>query len=108
MSAGVAAITSAIPELLPWRVTMALGFVVLVTVANLRGVKEASTVFAAPTYLFIATIFTMLVVGFFRCADGVCPQAISAGLELEARGRRGHPLPAVAGVRLGVDGADGG
>ncbi len=43
VSAGVAAITSAVPELLPWRVTMALGFVVLVTIANLRGVKEAST-----------------------------------------------------------------
>ncbi len=84
VSAGVAAITSAVPELLPWRVTLALVFVALVTIANLRGVKEASTLFAAPTYLFITTVFTVLIVGFLRCADGVCPQAISSGLELEA------------------------
>ncbi len=64
--------------------TLALGFVVLVTIANLRGVKEASTLFAAPTYLFISTVFTMLIVGFLRCADGVCPDAISSGSEIEA------------------------
>ena len=63
---------------------MALGFVVMVTIANLRGVKEASTVFAAPTYLFIGTVFTMLIVGFARCADGVCPDAISSGSDIEA------------------------
>jgi amino acid transporter len=84
VSAGVAAITSAVPELLPWRVSIALLFVVLVTIANLRGVKEASLLFAAPTYLFVATVFTVLVVGFIRCADGTCPDAISSGLEIEA------------------------
>ena len=46
--------------------------------------KEASTGFAAPTYLFIGTVFTMLIVGFVRCADGVCPDAISSGSDIEA------------------------
>jgi amino acid transporter len=83
VAAGVAAITSAAPALLPYRVVMALGFVVLLTVANLRGVKEASTLFALPTYLFVATVGTMLVVGFAKCLDGQCPSAISSGANLE-------------------------
>ena len=84
VAAGVAAITSAAPGLIPWRVAIALGFVALLTIANLRGVKEASTLFALPTYLFVATVGTMLVVGFAKCLDGVCPTAISAGADLEA------------------------
>jgi amino acid transporter len=84
VAAGVAAITSAAPGLSPWRVAMALGFVVLLTVANLRGVKEASRLFAAPTYLFIVMVGLMLVVGFVQCLDGVCPTAVSSGLEIEA------------------------
>ncbi|HEX6147917.1 MAG TPA: APC family permease [Acidimicrobiia bacterium] len=84
VAAGVAAITSAAPNLIPWRVEIALGFVVLLTIANLRGVKEASTLFAAPTYLFVATVGTMLVTGFIQCLDGECPSAISSGVDLEA------------------------
>lgn len=83
ISAGVAAITSAVPETIPWRVPIAIGFVVLLTVANLRGVKEASRVFAVPTYLFILTVLSMLIVGFTRCALDACPAAISAGHPIE-------------------------
>lgn len=83
VAAGVAAITSAAPGLLPWRVWMALGFVVLLTIANLRGVREASTLFAAPTYLFVITVGIMLVIGFIECLDGVCPTAVSSGLIIQ-------------------------
>ncbi|MDR7442280.1 MAG: amino acid permease, partial [Armatimonadota bacterium] len=48
ISAGVAAITSALPELYPHRVELALGFIALITVANLRGVRESGTIFAIP------------------------------------------------------------
>jgi amino acid transporter len=84
VAAGVAAITSAAPALLPWRVELAVGFVVLLTAANLRGVKEASTIFAIPTYMFVATVFAMLVTGLVGCLDGACPRAVSAGTHLEA------------------------
>ena len=84
VAAGVAAITSAAPALIPWRLPIALGFVALLTIANLRGVKEASTLFALPTYLFVATVGVTLVVGFAKCLDGVCPTAISSGADLEA------------------------
>ena len=83
MAAGVAAVTSAVPDLLPYRVPLAIGFVALVTIANLRGAKESSNLFAVPTYAFVATVFTMLIVGFVECADGDCPQAASSGADIE-------------------------
>jgi len=79
VAAGTAAITSAAPGMIGWRVELALGFVIILTIANLRGVKEASTIFAIPTYLFVATVAMMLVAGFAGCLDGECPRAISAG-----------------------------
>ena len=83
-AAGIAAITSAYPRLLEWRVELALVCVLLLTIANLRGTRESSRLFALPTYAFVATVFTMLAVGFLKCADGVCPRAVSAGVELES------------------------
>ncbi len=84
VAAGVAAITSAAPGLLDFGVVLALGFVTLLTLANLRGVKEASTLFAVPTYVFVATVFVMLIAGFIQCADGVCPVPVSSGVPIEA------------------------
>ncbi len=83
VSAGTAAITSALPELLPYRVLISIFFVVLISVANLRGTKESSTVFAFPTYVFVVTVFVMLGVGLIECLDGQCPTALSAGLEID-------------------------
>src|SRR5215218_9238115 len=61
--AGVAAITSAVPSLAPHAVQLALGFVALLTVMNLRGVKEAGRAFAVPTYGFVLCVFVMLAAG---------------------------------------------
>src|SRR5690349_10213869 len=47
--AGVIAITSAVPSLLPYKVPISLFFVVFITVANLRGVRESGILFAVPT-----------------------------------------------------------
>jgi amino acid transporter len=74
VSAGVLAISSAFPEVAEHAVAMSLGFVVLVTLVNLRGVKEAGTLFAIPTYAFVASIFALIVIGLVRCAGG-CPTA---------------------------------
>ena len=71
--AGVFAIISAVPGLQPVKVELAVGFVVLITLMNLRGVRESGTLFAVPTYAFIASIFTLLVVGLAKCAFGGCP-----------------------------------
>jgi amino acid transporter len=85
--AGVIAITSAIPALLPYKVTLSIVFVLFITVANLRGVRESGILFAIPTYGFILAIFAMVLVGLWKCAGG-CPHAaipnpISAGEEVE-------------------------
>src|SRR5512132_3167569 len=70
--AGVFALTSAVTELLPFRIELSIGFVLLITLANLRGVRESGTLFAFPTYAFIASIITMIGVGLLRCIGG-CP-----------------------------------
>jgi amino acid transporter len=70
VSAGVAAITSAFPELSRYRVGMCLGFIALMTVANLRGLKESGMVFAPPTYIYITILFAMIILGLFRYYTG--------------------------------------
>jgi amino acid transporter len=57
--AGTAAITSAVPEAAPHTVAIAVGLVVLLTVVNLRGLRETGTAFAAPTYGFVVVVFVM-------------------------------------------------
>lgn len=74
VSAGVAALTSAFPELLPLRIILALAIVVFVTVMNLRGVKESGTFFAIPTYAFIVGVFTLIGIGLFRVLTGAIPE----------------------------------
>jgi amino acid transporter len=70
VAAGTAAITSAAPELYPYRVEISVGFVVLITLINLRGIKESSTIFALPTYLFIFSLTSVILLGLFRIALG--------------------------------------
>lgn len=70
ISAGTAAITSAFPALFPWTVEIALGFVALMTLLNLRGIREAGGVFAIPTYAFILTLGLLIVLGFVGLSLG--------------------------------------
>jgi amino acid transporter len=70
MSAAVAAITSAWHWLDPWRVELAIILIVIVTIANLRGVKESGAIFAVPTYVFILGMFTMIGVGMWKLFTG--------------------------------------
>jgi amino acid transporter len=72
--AGVFALTSAANSLLPYKVEFSIGFVLLIMLANLRGVRESGTIFAFPTYAFIVSMVAMLVVGLARCLGG-CPAA---------------------------------
>lgn len=70
ISSGVAQIVSAFPTLLPFRVEMALLVILVMTVINLRGVKESGAVFAVPTYFFLGTMLLTLVVGLYRYFTG--------------------------------------
>jgi len=79
ISAGVGALVSAIPSLLPHTLAMCLGILLLITIVNLRGVKEAGGVFMIPTYLFLGTLLITILIGVFK--------ALTSG---------GHPMPVVA------------
>ncbi len=84
VASGVDNIISAFPGLNPWRVEMAVGFVILLAAINLRGVRESSKAFALPTYLFIASVLLMIVVGVIRTILGDTPVAESAQYAIKA------------------------
>lgn len=88
MSSGVAQIVSAYPFLFPYRVPLAVGLVLFIMLANMRGVKESGTAFAIPTYFFLAMTFLTVGVGFFRYLTGMLgtvvdppPLAIGAAVQ---------------------------
>ncbi|MBT2517882.1 APC family permease [Streptomyces sp. ISL-90] len=83
VASGVDNIISAIPELNPFRVELAVVFVIILAAVNLRGVSESSRAFAVPTYLFIGSVFVMIVVGLTRTFLGDAPTAESAGFMVE-------------------------
>ena len=66
VSAGVAAIVSAFSGLAPYRVELCVGFIVIVTIANLRGIKESGALFAPPTYLYVLSLASLILVGLYR------------------------------------------
>ena len=77
-SAGTAALTSAYPTLVPYTVTITVGVTLLMLFANLRGIREAGSYFAIPTYFYIASLGFVVVTGLIKAALG---------------GLHAHPLP---------------
>ena len=70
IAAGVAAITSAFPQLHVNRVELTLGFVLLLMLGNLRGIRESGRIFAVPTYFFVITILWLVGAGVWRVIAG--------------------------------------
>ncbi|MGA1638188.1 MAG: APC family permease, partial [Ilumatobacteraceae bacterium] len=66
VSGGVAAIISAFNGLAPYRVWLCVGFIFLITLANLRGVRESGALFAPPTYLYIVSLAALILIGLYR------------------------------------------
>jgi len=87
VAAGVLALTSLAPSLGPHKVALSLAAVCLLTLVNLRGVRESGIAFALPTYSFVAVMYVMVAVGIGKCAAGSCPHATVP-----------HPLAAGAGA----------
>ena len=79
ISAGIGALVSAVPSLLPHTLALCLAVLIILTVVNLRGVKEAGSAFVAPTYLFVGTLTIVIVIGFYKVVvSGGHPVAIVA------------------------------
>jgi len=64
--AGVAAITSAFPYLLQYKVELTIVIIGIITIGNLRGMKDSSRLFGIPTYLFILAIIIMIITGIVK------------------------------------------
>jgi len=80
--AGVVAITSAVPSLSRHAVLLSVAAVVVLIVANLRGVKESGRAFAIPTYAFVALTYLLILAGFVRSLTGDLGDASTAGQQL--------------------------
>ena len=66
IAAGVNALSSAFPALAPYQVEFSVGFVLLLTYGNLRGIREAGKIFALPTYWFLLSMAVVIVTGLVR------------------------------------------
>src|SRR6266498_3135114 len=75
VAAGVLALTSAVPSLEAHKVALSLASVGLLTLVNLRGVRESGIAFALPTYSFVLAMYVMVGAGIGKCVFGACPQA---------------------------------
>jgi amino acid transporter len=78
ISAGIGALVSAVPSLQPHTLSMCLLVLALLTIVNLRGIREAGTAFIAPTYLFVGTLAIVIAVGLYKVVSS-----------------HGHPVPMV-------------
>jgi amino acid transporter len=77
ISAGVLALTSAVPSLDAYRVELCLGFLTILMLGNLRGIRESGNIFAVPTYFFVVSIFALIAAGFYRYATaGITPLSL--------------------------------
>jgi amino acid transporter len=76
VSAGTDAITSAFPSLHAYTVPIAVVFVILLTLLNLRGVTESASVLAYPVYLFVLALFVLIGKGLYDMATGAIPQEL--------------------------------
>jgi len=85
ISAGVGALVSAAPSLLQHRLGICLGILVLLTIVNLRGVREAGIFFLVPTWLFLSSLLLAILMGLYK--------TVMAG---------GHPHPVVAPAAAAV------
>jgi len=75
-AAGVAAISSFVPAVHDHRVLWSLALIALLTVGNLRGIREAGVIFAAPTYVYVISLLGLIGYGLFRIVSGDVPVAV--------------------------------
>jgi amino acid transporter len=86
ISAGVTALTSAVPRLQPHTLLICLSILVILAIVNLRGVKDTGAAFILPTFLFVGTLLALIAVGFWK--------TIESGGHPLAVGQVPAPLPA--------------
>jgi amino acid transporter len=91
IASGVAQITSLLPEWLPYQVPLGVGAVVLIMLANLRGIRESGSIFAVPTYLFVGLMYALIGYGLYQMLFG-------GGLTYEPPASARQPIGEAVGV----------
>ncbi len=81
IAAGADALVSAFEGLAPYKLALTVGAVALITLGNLRGIRESGSIFAAPTYVFIASMLGLIAVGLFQVASGTAQIAAPVAAE---------------------------
>ncbi|MBI3566809.1 MAG: APC family permease [Gemmatimonadetes bacterium] len=101
VSGGVAAITSAYPSLVPHAIGIGLAAVLLLTIVNLRGVRESGAAFSLPTYAFIMMMIALLGLGFWKLSHGALPLVTTEPLNIDpTTARAPHHMDAMTGFAL--------
>jgi len=85
IAAGVAAITSAFPQWHVSRVELALGFVGVLMLGNLRGIRESGRIFSIPTYFFVVSLLSLIGLGAWRALTGTI-EPVHAAAPLQSTG----------------------
>jgi len=96
VSAGTAALASAIPELQDLRVELSVAFVILLAWGNLRGIRESGKIFAIPTYVYIASLGGVVGLGVYRVLSGQVGSIAYSPAQTQELASSGGPLAAVS------------
>ena len=100
-AAGISALTSYLPKLDPYHVPLCLAAIVVLMVANLRGVRSSAKVMSVPTYVFMAAVLTLVVVGLAKLAHGDITGLAAAQQNDVLREVHGPDLLTVGGAGAG-------
>jgi amino acid transporter len=96
VSAGTAALASAVPSLQDLRVEISVAFVILLAWGNLRGIRESGKIFAVPTYVYIASLGGVVVLGVYRVLSGQVGDVPYTPADAQELAGSGEPLAVVS------------
>jgi amino acid transporter len=96
VSAGTAALASAVPSLQDLRVEISVAFVILLAWGNLRGIRESGKIFAVPTYVYILSLGGVVVLGVYRVLSGQVDHIPYTPAETQELAGFGEPLAVVS------------
>jgi amino acid transporter len=96
-SAGTAALTSAFPTLVPYTIAITVGVTLIMLFGNLRGIREAGSIFAIPTYFYVVSLSLVVITGLVKAAlGGLTAHALPSATAL------GYPIGNQRGFLMGL------